>query len=128
LVAAFCKAVGLEEKPTRHELLKHVADARGDDASWVNDLRVARDHFLHRATGYLAIDWAAQDLLLLTRDVSKFEDPTTCIRYSRLRAIRDGFELSKEPLQVYLMRLLMPEADQGVIDVFREMAGYTVGN
>lgn len=85
---------------------------KGIDPSWFKKLAGCRNFVAHEGAFYLAIDTTERqwDLLMVKKNVKKFDDPKTYVRFSSVEEIMTGFMACRAELQAHLVTLLTDAA------------------
>lgn len=96
-----------KSKGLRLDLTKGVLQRAGKNIVWIESLNNLRNHFIHSATLYPAVDLSQSgpELIVLRENVSLLQDDIKFVRLSELNSIIRGFEEAKYTLQEHLIQL-----------------------
>lgn len=91
-------------------VIRDVLKAANQDPGWFLELDCHRNFFSHEGAPFFAVDLTNEksgslDLLIMKRNLRRFDDPTHFVRLSELALIVRGFEQSKAVIQEHLIDL-----------------------
>lgn len=103
------KNIRLNEKEGDKKLIEIIEHAN-KDTRWYNDLKIYRHFFIHKGAPYIAVDLTNEhkyyDLLIMRRNLKKFNNEQEFIRLSTLNRISHGFVAGKLLIQEHLKNLI----------------------